>query len=569
MQKTKIHAIVFFLYLAFFFALFLQFPLKNALWGNYDSWITIIIWKSQLARLSSIFSGEFLGTFFYPSQNTAYYGETLFASTAVFGLLKLLGLNDLWACNMMIVFIFAGSAWGVYILAGNYVQDAWPAFFAGFAYTCSNLLLAVMDDTSLVFFMLPPLTIHFFLKFVRTSDVNHLKWTAVLGGLQAYFSLYTFVLQSLMLLVVALVHIRAWAKRDVFRKILPFVAIYCAVAIPLFIFYMYARFTANIYFPWASPLVMDGTTLHFSSLFGVLKNNLIYPSANTDLIFWAELRVLAFMGFGVWMLAFVSLGRKAFSKADLVCLAIVGAAFSFAVKTVHVGSNIYELPFYYTSQDSILDFFRVPSRFFWITSMAVSVMAAAGLQQIGHKLKSPPAAKILVLAAITLHFFENTPFPLRAYPFEPFGKIPPVYKEFFEDKSRQVIIDLPSTDIAIVPFQDDDLFGFNRDVIYMNWQLEHKQHILNGVNSYIPTFRALFEKLVDETFYEGRTETFEQLRKYGVTHIVFHKNLVLEKDIGLENRVKAMPFLELVRHDDNTLIYKVTPPLSKNDTFSN
>ena len=173
---------------------------------------------------------------------------------------------------MMVVLIFTGSAWGVYILAGNYVKDTWPAFFAGFAYTCSNFLFAVMDDMTPVFFMLPPLSIHFFLKFVRTSDVKHLKWMAIIGGLQAYFSIYTFVLQSLMLLVVVGIHHRAWAKRELLKKVLFFAFLYCAMIIPLFAFSMYARFKANLYFPWPTALVMDGTSLHFSSLF-VMEND--------------------------------------------------------------------------------------------------------------------------------------------------------------------------------------------------------------------------------------------------------------------------------------------------------
>lgn len=558
MSKTKTHALAFFIYFAFFFALFLQYPLKNALWGNYDSWVTIIIWKSQLARAASFFSGEFLGTFFYPTQNVAFYSETLFGSTAAFGLLKLLGLNDLWACNMMIVLIFAGSAWGVYILAGNYVKDAWPAFFAGFAFSCSNLMLAVIDDTSLVFFMMPPLAMHFFLKYVRTADAKHLKWMAVLGGLQVFFSVYTFVLQTMMLCVLALVHIRTWCIKKKLRQIVFPVFWYCAIPAPLFAFYIYSSVHASVYFPWPTALVMDGTSLRFSSLFGVLPNNLVYPEAERTFIFWGHARMLAFLGFTVWFLAFFSLGKDLKKKAGLIAIALAGVAFSFVFKIIEAGGEVYHVPFYFTVDDSIFNFFRVPSRFFWLTSMCVSILAANGLWMLGKKIPSARTAKILVLAALCLHFVENTPFPLRACPYEPFGVIPSEYKEFFKDKTKEVIIDLPSTDIAIVPFEDKDLFPFNRELVYMNWQLAHRQHIVNGIGSYVPDFRVLlFERLIDKIFYEGHPKAFAELEKFGVTYVVFHKNLVLIKDRGLEERVKAMEFLKLEKETVNTCIFKV------------
>ena len=292
---------------------------------------------------------------------------------------------------------------------------------------------------------------------------------------------------------------------------------------------------------------------------GVLPNNLLYPAAESSYVVWSHVRIMAFLGFGLWILAFAGLIKGKERKTELVLLALVGMAFSFAVKDINILGEVFHLPFYYTGGDSLLNFFRVPSRFFIVTSMALSVLGGMGLSVIRRRISPPPLKTAVLIFFLVLHFLENTPFPLAAYPIGPMGGPPPEYKEYFQGMDDAVILDLPSTDIAVVPFEDDYLFGFNRELIYMRWQLEHRRHILNGVNGYTPSFRVYFERLTDEVFYKGNLDAFDKFRPYKLSHVVFHRDLVLEKDEGMEKRLKAMPFLELKMETPRLCIFGVLP----------
>ena len=544
-------------YLTFFGALFLQFPLKGCLSGNYDAWVEIVIWKTLLVKTQSLLTGDYLGTYFYPAQNVFFYGETSLITTLFFCLWKVLGLKDLWCHFLMIVFLFAGSAFGVYILAGNYTRDAGSAFFAGFAYACSNYMFAAIDDAPVFFVLFPCLALHFFLKYIREKKAGYLWKMAVIGGLQAYVSLYAFILQSVMMGLYALVYSRQWCSWEQIKKFIPPILWYGIIPLPLFVFYLYARAYANVYFPWPVHLVMDGTSLRPWSLLGVLPNNLIYPAMETSYIFWGHVRIMAFLGLGLWFLALLAITKGKGRKPELILMVLTGMAFSFAVKSMDIFSNTYHLPFYYTGADSLLNFFRVPSRFFVVTALALSLMAGMGLAVVREWTASAKIKTLLLVGFLIFHCVENTPFPMRGYPYNLMASPPPEYAGFFQGQSGNVVLDLPSTDIAVVPFEDEDLFGFNRELIYMNWQLDHRQHILNGINGYTPSFRIYFESLTDRVFYEGDLNAFEKLRPYNLSHVVFHKDLVLAKDKGMEERLKAMPFLDLTLETPRLCIFRV------------
>ncbi|ACL06432.1 hypothetical protein Dalk_4754 [Desulfatibacillum aliphaticivorans] len=559
MTRNRRHILVLLIYLAFFSLLFLQYPLKNCLPGNYDAWMQLVMWKTLLTKLQSLFSGEFLGTFFYPAENVFYYGETSLITTAIFGACKILGASDLWCCYWMIVLVFGGAAWGVYILAGNYTKDAGGAFFAGFAYACSNFLFGGIDDAPIYCALTTGLALHFFLKYIHENQPKHLVWMAVIGGLEAYVSVYAFVLQSAALVLFALVYVRSWASWGKVKIIAPRVLLYGLVPLPLIAFYLYAKAYGNVYFPWPVHLVMDGTSLRPWSLFGVLPGNLLYPATTSDYVVWSHVRIMAFVGFGLWLLALLGLIKAKGRKIELVLLALFGLAFSFAVKDLNVLGDVYRLPFYYTGDDSLLNFFRVPSRFFILTSMALSILGGMGLSVVRQWFASPLMKRAVLAAFLIFHCLENTPFPLAAYPMGPMGDPPVEYKEYFQGMDDAVILDLPSTDIAVVPFEDDYLFGFNREFIYMHWQLDHRRHILNGINGYAPSFRVYFEGLTDKVFYEGNLEAFDKFRPYKLSHVVFHKDLVLKKDKGMEERLKTMPFLELKMETPRLCIFRVLP----------
>jgi hypothetical protein len=100
----------------------------------------------------------------------------------------------------------------------------------------------------------------------------------------------------------------------------------------------------------------------------------------------------------------------------------------------------------------------------------------------------------------------------------------------------------------------DDLYVFNRELIYMNWQTYHGQSIVNGVNGYIPRSRIAVQKLIAHLPSE---QAIAGLARLGVGFVAFNKKLLLPGEAALLGALQRAPSLEPVLETDTTAIFRV------------
>ena len=208
----------------------------------------------------------------------------------------------------------------------------------------------------------------------------------------------------------------------------------------------------------------------------------------------------------------------------------------------------------------ITGFLRIPLRGYFLVLLALSIFGARGLEAIADRIQARgrDAALYLVTAALALHLAENVPFPLRVYQTHGLEEIPTAYAEFFRGRSGEVVVDLPSTlGITLHDLERDelDLWGYNRQTIYMLWQAQHRQNIVGGVHGFTPPMR---KQIADRVEQLPAKPALTYLRSGGVRYLVFHRPLVFRGEEELEGKLDASPLLHKVLEGDELLIYEIT-----------
>jgi hypothetical protein len=147
---------------------------------------------------------------------------------------------------------------------------------------------------------------------------------------------------------------------------------------------------------------------------------------------------------------------------------------------------------------------RAPGRFYVMTSFAVAVFAARGLDEwLPAAGRRRLAAGAALAAALAL---ELAPAALPARPLRAEPDFPAVYEHLRGDASVRAVLELPRLRPA-------------RESIYMYYSTRHWRPIANGYSGFIPEsdleLRERIPLLPDDA-------GFQLLRQRGITHLVIH-----------------------------------------------
>jgi hypothetical protein len=542
-------------YILFYLLIFIRFPFKQALPGNCDTWLAIALSNSMSNALLSWVGLHPATTAMYPARNIFAYGEASPGCAAIFIFFKTLGFNDIIAYYFYIVTLFSLTAYGLYLLAWVYTKNRWAAFYCGFAFTCSNFAFANIDDSIVIFYLLPALCIYFLKNYISENTPKLLLIAAVLGGFQIYFSAYVFCFQSVILGVLALMNGRNLFARETITTTIKAVFIYLVIPLPFFLFYAYS-YTHLAVDPWPPfSIIANIDAIHPDNLFHVLPNNLIYdPPPMDSMFYWALIRRCAFLGSCLYFLALLGLRHFDRQKAELVLILILGLGMSIAVGDYMHG---HSLPITLSKVFPWISFLRVPLRAFFMCSFALSILGAFGVVSLFafFRLEQKKVMFIFMAVILCIHFIENKPKELESFSAALYHRAPNAYLEYFENKPSAVVLDLPSVIDISFKNSSKDLFEYNREAIYMNWQTQHHLNIVGGVNGYFPKTRMIVEKCIKRL---PESDSIAELREMGIEYLVFHKTMVLQGEEGWLAALRKSNFiLEEVFDNEQMTIFKI------------
>jgi len=579
-------------YAAYFLALFAPFPRSGRLPGNCDTWYAIAFTNLYLSKAKALVGLGHPGSFLYPAPNPFAYGETSVGLALLPMLLRSLGLGEIVSYYVFLSLVYAATAFAVYLLATLYVRRRPVAAVAGLAFASSNFLLSTIDSPHTAFFGIAFLALYCFGRYLRGGRERDLWCSALLAGAQAYFSSYVFLLLAIGAAVLGLADLGELRRHPGWiRRLAAAAALVAALAAPFFLFY---AFGLRDTFSWRPQAVLfaEFNSLDPEDLLNPMPGNLLYPEGHrfdhrdaialqrrlgrSDPAFrtedfalmvgpspredeeslWVSSRRRAFVGVTPYLLALACLRRPFGGRRELLALFAVGFVLALG-PLITVRGVMIPMPLY-VFYEFVPGFhvFRIPGRAFALALLALAICAAKGLERLVERFGGAtgwrPAAAAIVAGALVV--VENVPFPMRSFEAAAYVEPPPDYRRFFAAQRGAVVLNLPSGIGYGLAGSADDLYVFNRELIYMNWQTYTGQSIVNGVNGYIPRSRIAVQKLIARLPSE---ESVAGLARLGVGFVAFNKGLLLPGDAALLPGLQRARALEPVLDSDTTAIFRV------------
>jgi len=597
MKIKYLNSLILLFFSLFFLVLFLQLPLNGNIAGNCDTWYVIAYSNAYLAKITSFFTGGALGSALYPIQDIYAYGESALGTASIFILFKLLGCSDVWAYYFFIVLIFTSTAYSVFLITKLYVQQSYAAVFAGLAFMCSSFTLGNIDSPHTVFFAPIFFSFYFAKLFLNSKQTAHLLIAAFLAGLQVYFSAYVFLFGTLALFLLAIINWTHLKLRETATYWLLAVGIFLLISTPFFIFYFSKMAKPIFYNPFDSVLLAEAHSLDPIDFTRSLSDNLVYThtpmysktikengtlltdygysyepikdakfmqgkqAKSTEEVRYVSARRVANIGILIYLLAFIGLFTIMRSvRLELIVIGTIGLFLAFGPAII-IGDFLIPSPTYLLYKYSnFFQVLRVPCRAFFLSLFILVILAAQGISYLSKhpKIAQFRGSSLFLFSLVNIIFFvENISFPLNAFEAKDYQTAPKDYQELFKKPSQNTILILPS-EVGIALGKDtENLCQYNREIIYMNWQNQHQQNILNGVNGYFPRSRLEVQKLIYQL--ANNPEVMLTFAKnYAVSHVIFHKKMIVypyEQEIL--SFLQKNPYLKLVKNTDDTAIFTV------------
>lgn len=527
--KLKLFPLFFFI--TFFAVYFIHYPISMSIPGNCDSWLVISLSNLYLSKIKAYILGVALTTPLYPSGMTHSFGEASPGLALLFIIFKCLSLNDIYSYYLYLVGIFSLSSFGVYYLTNYYLNDKLISIIAGASFMMSNFIIANIDDTPLIFYFIPCLGTVMLQKFFDSEDKKYLYISSLLLAIQVYFSVYVFVFHGIIYFFIYLFNFKRMMSFNNGKHFIVSYIYLLVVIFPMIYFYLSSHYEARVINPFNLSAVIKSCSITMIDFFRSLTGNAIYRSIPTSLSdnYWAVLRRSAFIGatFGTISLY----GMKCDFKKNLwmILIIICGVLISFG-PSLQLGNSVIAMPMSLVYKYIPLSkYFRVPSRAFILSVMFMSFFFAVGVKNILTNVGSKKIYYGFLLMLVTFNSIENISFSPIKYDISKLHKVDKAYANFFKNK-KSVILNLPSTIGTSFIHSKDLLFEYNREIIYMNWQTQLDQNIVNGINGYFSKDRIELQKVIDNL---PNNQSVYLLKKIGVKHIVYHKKLLLsyENDI--------------------------------------
>jgi len=585
----------------FFAALFAQLPLAGRLPGNTDTWFAIALSNTYGERLAGLSGGEPPSTALYPGGNPIQFGESSPGVALVYVAIRALGFDDVNAYYLLLCLLFTTTALAVFALARHHTGSDPAAVFAALAFTCANFTLANIDDCVIVFFGIAALAAGSLSRFIeQPGRVRPLYAAAVLGGLQVYFSAYVFLFLTIWLGVLALDAAPALRARG--RHLLAAGVLYCGLSAPFFGFYAGAMRAQEFVTTRSFDLLVTSVgSLDPGDLLRALPGNLIHPQGAPhreadsaalarslydpetlratfedpdfqtlvrpyapagDESFWISTRRRAHVGFLLYGLSLLALWQPYRWKRALVALFCVGLVIAFGPLITVAGTTIPTLLYPINKWIGFTNLFRVPSRAFFLSLVALSLLAARTVAHLSRRLagRRPRLARALPFLLGAAFLIENVPVPLPSFAGRRYAEPEAALKGFFAGREARaaVVLHLPSRTGFSYAGAAQDLYPLNREIIYMNWQTYLRRNTMNGVNGYLPRSRVEAQRYIDGLPDDAALDGLLALAGgAGPLYIAFHRGLVLPGEEDLLPRLERAPRLRPVLRGDSAVLFEV------------
>jgi len=540
-----------------------------------NSWI--IAW--DVHKISNLdLKGFFNANIFYPYKRTLAYSEHLFPQALLALPVLVVSHNPLFAYNVVFLFAFVSSGFGMYLLARYLTRSTIAAVTAGIIYAYSPFMVAHEVHLQILTAGGIPLAFLFLHKFFereRLRDASLFGLFYLLQGLaNGYYFLYLTFFSGIFILYFAISR-KKYRDGRFLAKLALVAVIVAALASPFL--YPYIQIRKEMGF-----LRKKVSSAKITSFLATNRLNRIYGAAsNRFLIAEGEL-FPGFIPFGLAVLGLVfCLGKKKSADNDSgietqergkdflrkgkalsgagerrsprIYLAIWILAFSFVFGLKGPYYVLYKLiPGF--------DGLRAGARWNIFIMFSLAIFAALGMCGIMRRLKG--FKKKTVTAGIPfLILLEYLSIPMPVYKLPVKKDIPEVYRWLAEKKGE---------DFALVelPFPEENKSIAVIECPRMYYSTYHWKRLVNGYSGYFAPFYMRLKKEWSQT---TPALNIARLKEIGVRYILFHSDLYHPGTLKrLKKRLALLPndVLFVARIGQADIYELVYPPGERDRIFA-
>lgn len=416
-----------------------------------QSWI--LAWNAHILRSDP--AAFWQAPIFYPYSDTAAYHDHHLVQSLVGAPLIWATGNPVLAHNLLLLLSFAVTGWAVFLLARDVAREAapaappaavaWAAFAAGCAvafaaYRFAHLVhLNLLQTGWLVFALL------FLRRLLRPREPGGSWRDALLLGLFTGLQIANAFYYGFFAIALLSGYGLLWAAHALWRRArhgapLPWallprlvlaVAVAALIALPPLLPYLRIYSTLGIQRSlaeidnWSAPLRAYISVPATNRLYAPI-GELVVDSGEMVLFPGLLLVALGLAGLALWI------GAPAERRGDARFWALLAAgaallSFGTALRLVRYGEPL-PLPTPYPLLYALVPGFgsmRVPSRWGWLVTLALAMLAALALVRLLGRL-SPPWRHLAGAAVTLVMLAEQAAFPLALSP-PVFADVPPVY----------------------------------------------------------------------------------------------------------------------------------------------
>ena len=532
--------------------------------GMNDSIFDIWVISQHIQKiLNPDFTHYFDGNIFYPYKNTLMYSNHYFTQSLLSLPVYLLTKNPVIIYNILLLFSFFTSAWGMFILARYLTGSSGAGLIAGLIFAFSPFMISHFSHMQILTAGGIPLAFFFLHKFFNQERFRDILLFSLFFILQflasGHYAMYLTLFCGLYFLIHMLTHQkfldgRFWIKIGLFLLV-------CTITLSPFLC-KYVGLQQDIGFARGGATGASLTQYLAANGKNLLYGRITRPFQKMEGALFPGIMafVLAMFGlFGLWKKK-SGLTRTEKDWRLITTLMLVGSfLFSFGMKGPY-----YFLHRYVPGFNGV----RVAQRFHIMVMFALAILAAYGIRFILIRLKTGKGKAIMGLAVMVIILeYISIPIPLTGLPGR--SDIPLIYRHLEKIEDNGAIIEFP------VP---ENLFRRTRvDSMRMYYSIYHNRKMVNGRSSYFP---PLYYEIRQRWKHGPMGEVIADLDTLDVTYLIIHSDLMRPRRFDsvraelsrLKDRVLFLDrfdtawlyeIIDKSRVGDNNLSPKILSPISR------
>lgn len=530
MLKNKSSIIAFFLFSIA--GIFITFPLIFHL----DDYVTaygdelLIAWIHNwvIHAISTDPLSLFNANIFYPYQNTLAYSDAFFISSLFAWIPLLIFQEPITVVNFILITAFILLGFSVYLLSYYLTRHFLASLLSGMLVIFSPAVLGYYIHLQMLFIFCVPLSLLFFIHFMKTGKTKYFAVSLLFFLLQfynsflpAYFLIFSFVI----ICIYRFLSDKKMIKQFLKTRYIVLIGMTLLFLLPVIIPYLQVskEFQYQRDIRDAVHLALQPEDMLYTNQFNRFYqqlNELPFNKVSQNDEFKAGFLGLIFTFLTIYALWYFI---RNFKKIDYLfkaffTIGIVGLLLSFG-PVLHFGRQTVHEPFLVPLPYALFYYilpgfngFRNSARWEMLFILAMAILIALIFHQLFRKLAFKK--QLLMYLILFIAIIGEFNFPMQFQKMIQVKDFPKVYSWLSTTPNDAVIIEMPIYNWNMFPY---GILELPR----MYYSTIHFRKMVNGGSGFTPPpYEKMFYDL-DAAF--PSDATIVKLRNMGVTHIIIHK----------------------------------------------